>query len=162
MEFEHDTNCNQVYLDSSQYMNDEKNAHVDREKSMADSKKENKNNLKVNDYVHIDEIEKYERKNRREIDGMANKLEADKNNLIDTYEGKLKDLRKDLELRLKVEIHEIEERKNQHINELMTSHEKAFRKMKEYYNEITKQNLEHIQAHKVYIYIYIYRWNWNI
>ena len=32
----------------------------------------------------------------------------------------------DLELRRAVEIHEIEERKNQHINELLTNHQEAY------------------------------------
>jgi len=35
-------------------------------------------------------------------------------------------LNEELELRMKVEIHEIEERKNEHINSLMKNHEKAF------------------------------------
>jgi len=46
------------------------------------------------------------------------------------YEDKLSLLKDDLELRLKVEIHEIEERKNLHINELMRDHEQAFDNMK--------------------------------
>ena len=54
-------------------------------------------------------------------------------------------LEKELRLRMKVEIHEIEERKNQHINGLMQSHESAFREMKEYYNDITRENLEIIK-----------------
>jgi len=53
------------------------------------------------------------------------------------YENSLKLLIADLELRLKVEIHEIEERKNLHINELMKDHEAAFDNMKSYYNDIT-------------------------
>jgi len=68
--------------------------------------------------------------------------------LIDSYERKLENLREELELRLKVEIHEIEERKNQHINDLMKNHEEAFREMKEYYNDITRENLELIKMHK--------------
>jgi len=46
-------------------------------------------------------------------------MDVSKMNLIKTYEEKLGKLREELELRLKVEIHEIEERKNQHINDLM-------------------------------------------
>lgn len=46
---------------------------------------------------------------------------------------------------MKVEIHEIEERKNQHINHLMINHETAFREMKQYYNDITKENLDIIK-----------------
>ena len=57
-------------------------------------------------------------------------------------------LKEDLELRMKVEIHEIEERKNQHINELMKNHQEAFKEMKEYYNDITRENLELIRMHK--------------
>mgnify|MGYP003339103854 FL=1 len=49
---------------------------------------------------------------------------------------------------MKVEIHEIEERKNQHINELMINHETAFREMKEDYNDITRENIELIKVHK--------------
>lgn len=49
---------------------------------------------------------------------------------------------------MKVEIHEIEERKNQHINDLMINHESAFREMKEYYNDITRENLEIIKLLK--------------
>ena len=46
---------------------------------------------------------------------------------------------------MKVEIHEIEERKNQHINDLMVNHETAFREMKQYYNDIAKENLDIIK-----------------
>jgi len=57
-------------------------------------------------------------------------------------------LKEDLELKLKVEIHELEERKNLHINELMNNHEKAFAELKKYYNDITAENLNLIKAHK--------------
>jgi len=40
-----------------------------------------------------------------------------------------------------VELHELEERKNLHINELMTNHEDAFTELKRYYNDITRENL---------------------
>lgn len=54
-------------------------------------------------------------------------------------------LDRELHLRMKVEIHEVEERKNQHINDLMVNHENAFREMKQYYNDITKENLDIIK-----------------
>ena len=61
---------------------------------------------------------------------------------------KLERLEAELELRMKVEIHEIEERQNQHINELMLNHEDAFTEMKLYFNDITRENLELIKQHK--------------
>ena len=68
--------------------------------------------------------------------------------MIENYERKLAKLEAELELRMKVEIHEIEERKNEHINELMMNHETAFREMKQYFNDITRENLELIKVHK--------------
>ena len=72
-------------------------------------------------------------------------LENVKKELILNYEQKMTALQKELSLRMKVEIHEIEERKNAHINDLMQNHEKAFREMKQYYNDITKENLDIIK-----------------
>jgi hypothetical protein len=54
-----------------------------------------------------------------------------------------------MELRRKTEIHEIEERKNQQINDLLRNHEKAFSDIKNYYNDITLNNLNLINTLKV-------------
>merc|ERR1719281_1828294 len=64
------------------------------------------------------------------------------------YEKQVQDLVSDLELRRAVEIHEIEERKNQHINELLTNHQEAFERIKSYYNDITRDNLQLIRSLK--------------
>ena len=45
-----------------------------------------------------------------------------------------------------MEIHEIEERKNKHINDLMDNHDKAFKEMRNYYNSITQDNLALIKS----------------
>ena len=76
--------------------------------------------------------------------------------------------REELELRRKTEIHEVEEvssssasilqlikcvlfmqRKNGQINTLMKNHEKAFSDIKNYYNDITLNNLALINSLKV-------------
>ncbi|TNV72405.1 hypothetical protein FGO68_gene13010 [Halteria grandinella] len=75
-------------------------------------------------------------------------LDTTKKQLIANYEQKLEHLKEELDLRMKVEVHEIEERKNQHINDLMKNHQEAFKEMKEYYNDITRENLELIKMHK--------------
>ena len=58
-------------------------------------------------------------------------------------------LRQEQDLRRKTEIHEIEERKNSQINTLMKNHEKAFSDIKNYYNDITLNNLALINSLKV-------------
>ena len=65
------------------------------------------------------------------------------------YERKMRMLRDELELRRKTEIHEVEERKNSQINTLMKNHEKAFSDIKNYYNDITLNNLALINSLKV-------------
>merc|ERR1712054_588319 len=70
------------------------------------------------------------------------------NELEDRLKNRLAELEADLELRRKVHIHEIEERKNLHINDLMRNHEKAFGQMKSYYNDITNDNLKLIKSLK--------------
>merc|ERR1719380_156039 len=64
------------------------------------------------------------------------------------YEEQVAQLKVDLELRRKVEVHEIEERKNQHINDLLFNHQEAFDEIKAYYNDITHDNLQLIRALK--------------
>ena len=80
------------------------------------------------------------------LEHLEQTLEQSKKQLIHQYELKLGALQKELSLRMKVEIHEIEERKNQHINDLMINHETAFREMKGYYNDITRENLDIIKG----------------
>ena len=84
-------------------------------------------------------IEKNVRKVREGLDERLNALRAH-------CEARLERLRSDLALRRKVDVHEVEERKNRHIHELARNHEAAFRQMKQYYNRITRDNLELIQA----------------
>jgi DNA repair exonuclease SbcCD ATPase subunit len=64
------------------------------------------------------------------------------------YEQKISTLRDELELRRRAELHDIEEKKNEHINKLIQRHETAFAEMKAYYNQITSNNLELIRSLK--------------
>jgi len=48
-----------------------------------------------------------------------------------TWEKRLTQIKQDLELRLKIEIHEIEERQNAHINALLRQHHDDFNDIKE-------------------------------
>merc|ERR1719335_1115437 len=79
---------------------------------------------------------------------LREQLEVNHQQLVEQYEEQVKELKQDLELRRAVEIHEIEERKNQHINDLLTNHQEAFDRIKSYYNDITRDNLQLIRSLK--------------
>ncbi|KEG14397.1 putative trypanin-related protein [Trypanosoma grayi] len=68
------------------------------------------------------------------------------------YEKKTKDLREEMDQRRREEIGLIEKRKEDHIAELREMHERTFREMKEYYSEITSNNLETIRTLKDEVY----------
>lgn len=65
------------------------------------------------------------------------------------YEKRQRVLREELDLRRRTELHQLAETKNAHINRLVADHEKAFADMKNYYNDITLNNLALINTLKV-------------
>lgn len=115
---------------------------------MRKEKTSQKEEFSRDEMQNIGEVEDREKELDQILRDTQHKLDLSKKELIETYESKHEKLKEELELRLKVEIHEIEERKNQHINDLMKNHEEAFKEMKEYYNDITRENLELIKMHK--------------
>lgn len=60
----------------------------------------------------------------------------------------MKGVREELESRRKAEIARIQERKDQHTQQLMAAHETAFGEIKNYYNDITHNNLDRIKSLK--------------
>merc|ERR1719321_1784735 len=82
----------------------------------------------------------------RNHDMLRQNFENNHKALEKKYEEEVEKLKIDLELKRKVEIHEIEERKNMHINELLVNHQEAFDEIKAYYNDITHDNLQLIRA----------------
>jgi hypothetical protein len=95
-----------------------------------------------NSFLSIQTNESYISKLRNDFLQQAHDIE-------NKYQNKLRDLREEMELRRKTEIHQIEERKNQQINDLLRHHEKAFSDIKNYYNDITLNNLNLINTLKV-------------
>jgi hypothetical protein len=71
----------------------------------------------------IADVEQEEKDLESKLRDTRVELEANKKELLMKYERKMEDLDRELQLRMKVEVHEIEERKNQHINDLMINHE---------------------------------------
>ena len=144
-EYEHQENITNVKVEGSEIMAEEDNHHQMTEKNNRNGKTNKKEDYERNDQANISEVETETNKHKQDLQLLEQQLETNKKTLIQQYEEKMKDLQSELALRMKVEIHEIEERKNQHINDLMVNHENAFREMKQYYNDITKENLDVIK-----------------
>jgi hypothetical protein len=95
---------------------------------------------------HEAEIRMMRERERKELDKLKSAFEAQFQTMVSNSERRLQELKDDMELQRKMEIHEIEERKNRHINDLMANHENQFNLMRRYYNSITRDNLELIRS----------------
>jgi len=87
-------------------------------------------------------------KQDRDITMLRHDVERKTKELHAKYELKKKEQREELDSRRKRETQSIEERKNNHIKQLMKEHEKAFGEIKNYYNDITHNNLDLIKSLK--------------
>ncbi len=142
LEHEHQTKDTRLVETRAQNaMAEERKDYLAREEEQKKLKRNLLLDYKKKDEKSADEIKLLEEKQAGFMKIEINNLESDKNQLIAKYEEKLDNLRRDLDLRIKVEIHELEERKNQHINNLRETHRKQYEKVKESYNTMTKQQL---------------------
>jgi growth arrest-specific protein 8 len=141
LEYEHKNSSKKVKRDGESSLEDEHEASVRREVELKRLKKSLKLELTERELANEFQIAEWKQKHAKNL----GKLREEFNHNIELLEGKYQDklvaLKRDLELRRKVEVHEIEERKNLHINDLMRNHEAAFGQIKDYYNDITHDNL---------------------
>ncbi len=79
---------------------------------MRNEKKNQREEYDRDEMQNIGEVEEKEKDLESMLKELQLSLETSKKQLIENYEHKLENLQEELELRMKVEIHEIEERKN--------------------------------------------------
>ncbi|KAG1691957.1 hypothetical protein DVH05_025937 [Phytophthora capsici] len=148
LDYEHKNNLKRVQADGMGHMDEERDLHDHRETVLRSTKQSLKLELKERDLSNEDEIEQMKQAHEKNLMKLREQFEKNNAALEGRCQQRLQDLHESLELRRKVDIHEIEERKNLHINDLMKNHEKAFTQIKNYYNDITKDNLRLIDSLK--------------
>lgn len=146
--FEHQNNVTQLKTESETSLKLQNDDHRGRESELRKDKRALKLELKEMELSHEDVIKSLKQEHDKNITKLRQEFERNAKELQVKYDKKTAALRNELELRRKIEIHEIEERKNTHINELMKKHEKAFSEIKNYYNDITHNNLDLIKSLK--------------
>ncbi|RLN96665.1 hypothetical protein BBJ28_00002299 [Nothophytophthora sp. Chile5] len=118
------------------------------ERELKTDKRRLKFDLKEIELSHQDYLKSLKQEQDRRITVLRQEFERHAKELQQKYERKRKAFRDDLETRRKQDTQKIEERKNLHIAQLMTAHEKAFGEIKNYYNDITHNNLDLIKSLK--------------
>lgn len=105
-------NCETVKTTGNEFVKNETDHNNETEKENLKEKKALKEQYTENDRSNIAEVYDKEGDLKKQNDDLKDKLEEAKKTLIENYEKSMSSLRDQLELRMKVEIHEIEERKN--------------------------------------------------
>jgi len=146
--YEYQNNMAHFQADSERSTQLETIEHSNREQQLKKEKRGLKLELKEFELSHEEIIRNLKHKHDQEITKMRTDFERQAKELHNKYEKKMRTIRDDLELKRKNEIHEIEERKNGQINALMKNHDKAFTEIKNYYNDITLNNLALINSLK--------------
>ncbi len=149
MLYEYQNNVAHLQTDSEKALQIDQEEHQNRELQLKKDKRALKLELKEFELSHEDIIKSLKQKQDQNITKIRADFERKSKELHSKYEKKLKVIRDELVLKRKNEIHEIEERKNGQINALMKNHHKAFTEIKNYYNDITLNNLALINSLKV-------------
>jgi hypothetical protein len=148
LEYEHKESRRQVQSMGESAIEDEREVHMDRIRGMNKEKLDIKKDLREQQLENEEDVKMMRQNFEKSLVKLRETFEGNHQMLRDRYEEQVRELRVDLELRRKVETHEVEERKNQHINELMHNHQEAFDEIKAYYNDITHDNLQLIKSLK--------------
>ena len=146
--YEHQNNITTLKADAEMALKLQQDEFRKRSAELNKDKRSLKLELKELELAHEDVVRQLKLEHAKEITKLRQEFELNAKEMLQKYEKKMKVLREDFEHRRKHEIHEIEERKNTHINQLMKKHDTAFSEIKNYYNDITHNNLDLIKTLK--------------
>ncbi|XP_009978607.1 PREDICTED: growth arrest-specific protein 8, partial [Tauraco erythrolophus] len=139
--YEHQENLTEAKVEGILSMKRAQKDHWTQEMTLWKNTRSLKVELKEKELADNGMVKSMSLKQEEETTRLRNDFERQVKELEAEYTRKMQVLRDELDLRRKTEVHEVEERKNNQISELMRNHEKAFSDIKEYYNDITLNNL---------------------
>jgi len=100
------------------------------------------------EFTHEECIRGLKKEHDQRVTHLRHEFERKAGEKTRAYEARMKRIRDSLDVRRKAEIKAIEDRKSTMIEQVMTGHHKAFSDIKNYYNDITHNNLDLIKSLK--------------
>ncbi|XP_015119121.1 dynein regulatory complex subunit 4 isoform X2 [Diachasma alloeum] len=146
--YEHETNLSETKAEHMVALKISQDNHNDEERQLIKDKSDLRKIQKNQELTCINEIRDVKLKNAQETSALMKKFQCEAMELEKKYEEKLMTQYESLILKHRMEITEVEERKNIQISNLIKEHEKAFASIKSYYNDITLNNLSLMQSLK--------------
>ncbi|GMH84638.1 hypothetical protein TrVE_jg2987 [Triparma verrucosa] len=146
--FEHQNEITGAKTDSEVALKLSQDANRSKEAELKIDRRNLNLDKKEMELSHGDYLKSLKQQQDRNITLLRQEFERKSSELHKNYDKKMKTVREKLELRRKNETSAIEERKNAHIKQLMKDHEQEFSEIKNYYNDITHNNLDLIKSLK--------------
>ncbi|KAM9607751.1 dynein regulatory complex subunit 4 [Trichechus inunguis] len=146
--YEHQNNLTEMKAEGTVVMKLAQKEHCMQEGALRKDMRALKVELKEQELANEVVVKSLRLKHAEEITKMRSDFERQVREIEAKYDKKMKTLRDEMDLRRKTEIHEVEERKSRQIHMLMERHEEAFTDIKNYYNDITLNNLALINSLK--------------
>lgn len=148
LEYEHNTQGRKVKQDGEVAKLKESAEFRQRNVLLRKKKRSLGTQIRELESLQAQEVASTRKRHEQSLEQLRLQFSENLHDLEINYQSKVKDLEAALELQRGVEIHEMEERKNMHINDLIRNHKKAFGQIKRYYNVITMDNLQLIKSLK--------------
>ncbi|KDR18764.1 growth arrest-specific protein 8 [Zootermopsis nevadensis] len=148
LQYEHQNNLSELKAESMVSLKMAQDDYNEQETELLRDKRKLKSQQKEQELSHQDEIRTIFMNHSEELGKIRGTFEVEAREIEAKYEKRLTTQRNELNLRHRMELTEVEERKNKQIAELMMNHEKAFSDIKNYYNDITFNNLSLINSLK--------------
>lgn len=146
LEYDHETFINETLKKNSiKALENELDSRKEREEFFMNHKMNLKKDIKEHAGFYREDIEKTKDKLEKRYKQVKDDLEKRLNEIQQRYKNKMKQLEEDLELRLRVDIHELEERKNLHINNLIKAFEERMDAWKKENIQQIKENINLIK-----------------
>lgn len=146
--YENQQNIAEVRGDAAAQLNLQHTNHRENERGLFSTNRAQAKATREAELAHEDNIKELRREHDGKETNLRQEFERQVREIESKYEKRCKDIREQNELSRRTELHEVVQRKNSQINALMRRHEKAFSDIKNYYNDITLNNLAHINSLK--------------
>ncbi|RTG86802.1 growth arrest-specific protein 8 [Schistosoma bovis] len=146
--YEHQNNISELKAETATAIRINQEEHLKVQGLLRQDEQNLKIKLRETQLSSEDNVRTLKKEHEHEMHEIRKDFERKMEEQKKIYMKNTKELKEKLDLQRKNELHETEERKNNHINALMRSHEKSYAEMKNYYNDITLNNLALINTLK--------------
>ncbi|KAF9813769.1 hypothetical protein SFRURICE_007924 [Spodoptera frugiperda] len=125
-----------------------KEEHTEQELELLNDKRLLRQEIRERILAAQDELRRAKLIHAEEVSRVRDEFEERARQIEDKADKKLHETKVELTVKHRTEISEVEERKNKQLSELIQHHERAFSDLKNYYNDITLNNLGLISSLK--------------